>query len=571
MRLLRQSRASRCGHAGRWAAVVSLACLLVPACTPTQYADQADRTAYGLIGEKQLIALGQQSPFTIDYRPVPAGAAAKPAKMLLAGEPIPIGTGTPRGLTLNECLLVAARNSRGFQAEKEDLYIEALALGNMRNDWSLVDGALTAEGERVGNVGRNTSTWASEGAAELSFVQQLATGGALSLAMGLDFATAFMNIRDTTFGSMIEANFTQPLLRGAWRGFAYEDLYRAERDLAIAVLSYRRSTQTFAVGIATEYYQVLQQRDRLGIEQQSLRNFEQTYKFVKAQVEGGMLSRVQADQAEQNVLAARSRVEAARQTYEDRLDAFKLTLGIPIAANVELDQDEFTRLKPLAIPHDLATSERTALRTRPDVLTRYAALRDRKRDVEIAADAFNPQLDVMLAASVTGREPRQPFKLQTHHPTYTAGFDFSYPLNQVDNRDAYRNAVINQQRARRDLDEFLDTVRQEVRTAYRSLLAGRRNHQIQTAAVELAVRRLKLVRVEQKEGLASTRDVLEAEDDWRNSRNALTAALVNYVTTRLRFLATLGMISVDGQGRFHERQQPEYIDRFRGDAPAPGQ
>jgi outer membrane protein TolC len=321
------------------------------------------------------------------------------------------------------------------------------------------------------------------------------------------------------------------------------------------------------VDVAVAYYQVLQQRDRLAIEQQSLRNFEQTFKLVKAQVDGGMLSRVQADQAEQNVLAAQSRVEGARQTYEDRLDGFKLTLGIPIAANIELDQAELAKLTPLAIPFDLPTSERTALRTRPDVLTSHAALRDRKRDVEMAADAFNPQLDVMLAVSVIGRQPRQPFKLQTHHPTYTAGLDFSYPLDQVDNRDAYRNALIAEQRARRDLDEFLDTVRREVRSSYRSLLASKRNYEIQTAAVKLAVRRLKLVRVEQKEGLASTRDVLEAEDDWRNSRNAVTGALVNYVTTRLRFLATLGMVSVDEQGRYNERREPEYIDRFRGDAP----
>lgn len=54
----------------------------------------------------------------------------------------------------------------------------------------------------------------------------------------------------------------------------------------------------------------------------------------------------------------------------------------------------------------------------------------------------------------------------------------------------------------------------------------------------------------------------------RNSKNALTTALVNYVTTRLRFLATLGMIEVDEQGRFNERAKPEYLDRYRGDAPS---
>ena len=105
----------------------------------------------------------------------------------------------------------------------------------------------------------------------------------------------------------------------------------------------------------------------------------------------------------------------------------------------------------------------------------------------------------------------------------------------------------------------------------RSLVQSKRTYDIQTAAVKLAVRRIKLARLEQKEGLASTRDVLEAEDALRNSRNALTAALVNYVTTRLRFLATLGLIAVDAQGRFHERPKPLYLNRYRGDAPPIGQ
>ena len=549
------------------AAMVLIACAFTGACTPKQYANRADRAAYGLIEEKQLVALGAEQVFTIDYAPFPAGARSTGSKMMLRGKPIPVGTGTARQLSLEDCLLVAARNSRTFQNEKETLYIQALSLANMRHDWSLIDGALATEATRTGVVGRNTSTWAGSGAAELSFTQQLATGGALSLAMGLDFVTAFMNIRDTTFGSLIQANFTQPLLRGAWRGFAYEDLYRAERDLGISVLDYQRFTQTFAIDIAVAYYNVLQQHDRLDIEAESLRNSEQTFKFVKAQVDGGMISRVQADQAEQNVLAAQSRVEVARRDYQDGLEAFKIRLGLPITANVELVQDELARLKPLPIPLDLPTSERTALRTRPDVLSNYAALRDAKRDVEIAADAFNPQLDVLLGVTMTGVAPREPFKLQTKHPTYTAGLDFSYGIDQTDNRDGYRAAIIGEQRATRDLDQFLDTVRQQVRSSYRSLLVSKRNFEIQTAAVKLAVRRIRLVRVEQKEGLASTRDVLEAEDALRNSRNNLTASLVNYVTTRLQFLATLGMISVDERGRFHERKEPETFDRFRGDAP----
>jgi len=187
--------------------------------------------------------------------------------------------------------------------------------------------------------------------------------------------------------------------------------------------------------------------------------------------------------------------------------------------------------------------------------------------VEIAADAFNPQLDLVLGVTAAGTAPRKPFRVRTDKHVQTASLELDYSLDQTNNRDAYRGALIAHARARRNLDEFLDRVQLDVRQAYRSLVQSRNTYRIQKTSVALATRRTKLALQEQKEGLASTRDVLEAEDALRTSKIALTNALVSYVTTRLEFLATLGMISVDAEGRFHERRDPFYLDKYRGDAP----
>ena len=92
----------------------------------------------------------------------------------------------------------------------------------------------------------------------------------LSLAATLNYATAFLGSDSTPIGSLLEANFTQPLLRGAWRGLAYEDQYRLERDFIFRVFDYERFTQTFGAGIFSQYYSVLQQRDRLANEQANI-------------------------------------------------------------------------------------------------------------------------------------------------------------------------------------------------------------------------------------------------------------------------------------------------------------
>ena len=547
---------------GRKAAAVLVGAVVLSATGCTKFfADKADKAAYGVISQKQRLALGQKRAFNIEYDPViPDTGELGPEPTLLRGRTIPTGSARPRVLSLSECLEIAVRNSRSYQTSKETLYVSALALANMRHDWSLVSGDISAEAdwEATGRGGETTKSGSGE--MNLSFAQQFANGGVLTLAVGLDVATTFLGIKGTTFGSLIEANLTQPLWQGAWRGFAYEDLYRAERDFAYAILEYERLTQTFATDIATKYYSVLQRRDTLNNDLENLRRLNETFKFTRAQVEAGMISRVQADQAEQNVLNSSANVERSRQGYRDTLDEFKLTLGLPIIAAIELDQHELTQLSLLTIPFGEAQAIDVAMRARPDVLIQRATIRDAARDVEIAADQFNPRVDLILDVSAPGTAPRQPFRTQFYRHTRSAGITFDYSLDQTDNRDDYRNAMIDLEKSRRDLSEFLDTVKLDVRSSYRTLLQSRKTYEIQKTAVELAVRRAKLVRREQKENLASTRDVLEAEDALRQSRNSKTAALVSYTTTRLNFLARLGMISVGPRGSIHERNRPFSFD-----------
>ncbi|KPK85280.1 MAG: hypothetical protein AMJ81_03870 [Phycisphaerae bacterium SM23_33] len=541
--------------------------LFAAGCTPAQYARQADGAAYGLVKEKQVLALGEGRAFDITYRPFRAGEAKDlPQEILLRGKPIPVGEESPRTLSLDECLEIAVRNGRRFQTRKEQLYTQALELASLRHDWSLVSGNLSSDASYRRNE-EGITIWDGSGQANLSFAQRFATGGVATLAAGLDFATDFLGIKSTTFGSFLEANLTQPLWRGAWRGFAYEGLYRAERDLALGVLDYDRFTQTLAVDTAAAYYRVLQQGDELENETENLKRLEQTAKLVKAKADAGIVSPVEADLAGQDVLVAQARIEVARQGFQNAMDEFKLGLGLPIAASVELDKQELERLEPLPFPFEVGKAIEVAFRARPDVLTRYAALRDAGRDVEIAADAFNPQLDLALGISALGRPPRRPFEVQFHRRVQTAELSFDYSLDQTDNRDNFRRTVIAHERARRELEEFMDNVRLEVRRSYRALVQSKNTYEIQKTSVAQATRRVKLVMLEQKVGRAATRDVLEAEESLRSSKIARTGALVDYVTTRLKFLATLGMISVDEQGRFHERKQPSYLDRYRGDAP----
>ena len=548
---------------------LTIACLgtVLPGCTPEQYARQADRAAYGALTEGQRVALGRKHDFTVDYRPLPMEGQAGGGAILLNGKEIPMGDADPVVVNLSDCLKVAFRNSRGFQTRKESLFSSALALANSRRAWngSEYGGSLDASASHTKvHDGAETNAGAAGGSATLT--QRFFQGGVLLLGASLDLATDFVGGSDTTIGSLLEGSFTQPLLRGAWRGLAYEDQYRRERDFVFNVFAYERFTQTFAADIVTRYYAVLRQRDQLENERESIRRLEATVKETKVKVDGGQVSRIQLDQAEQNLINAQIRFQRNMQDYEDALDGFKLFLGLPVPASIAVDYpgdlEMLTKVGPRPIPFEEAEAVEVALSVRPDVLTQRASLRDAERDVEIAADDFNPRLDVEVGLSVPSKEDRTFWELQAHRHTRSVGVTFNYPIDQTDNRDAYRNALIAHDRARRDYEEFIDNVRLDVRQSYRSLVQSKRSYELQVENVKLARRRLRLAVLEQQHGLASARDRLEAEDALRNAQNGLTAALVQYTTTRLEFLAQLGMIWVDDEGQVHERRDPFKFDRL---------
>ena len=536
-------------------------------CAPAWYARWADKDAQKALAGARASALGGPGRFDLTYRPF-APTAQTPDEIVIGDKTLSVGRGKPQVLTLDQCLEIAFRNSRTFQNRREALYTSALAVASGRQSWNFPElgGDLDAEMSET-RVRKGDTTEAGQADGGPTFTQRLITGGVIVLGATIDMATDFLGSDGLTVGSLLDLNITQPLLAGAWTGEVYEGQYRRERDLLFTVFDYERFTQTFAVGIVDDYYAVLELRDQMANEAAHIERLKDTLSLTKILADGGQVSRIQQDQAEQNLLNAEVRYERTKQTYLNALDDFKLTLGLPVRARLEPDYpgalEALGKAGPGPIPVEEDQAIEVALTVRPDVLTERADVRDAERDVRFAADAFLPELDLEVDLSATGEDPRDAHKIRFDRRTQVNRLSFRYELNQVDNRDDYREAMIALERAKRDLAEFEDEVRNDVRRDYRTLRQSRRSYELQVRNVEIAKRRNKLASLQQREGQASARDVLEAEEDLRDAQNGLTNALVSYTTTRLNFLAAMGMLSVDEKGKINELADPVRFERIR--------
>jgi outer membrane protein TolC len=244
------------------------------------------------------------------------------------------------------------------------------------------------------------------------------------------------------------------------------------------------------------------------------------------------------------------------ESYEAVLDDFKIELGLPTDALIELDEKEMQLLLQTGIVHpDIPENEavKTALHKRLDLLTANDRLADASRKVYVAKNDLLPYAELQFNYDVDTEGPRRYDNFRWDRENYSASADLELPLDRKAERNAYREALINADRAVRNASLREDTVKQEVRLAWRGLQQARESYQIQKRSLELAERRVESVSLLLQAGRASTRDLLEAQEALVNAQNSLLRALVDHTIARLELLRDMENLKITEKGIWEEQ------------------
>jgi len=583
---------------------------------------RADKVAAAIIEKYQHEALGRTEPFTIQtpaetlrrrllgIQNLPTAAPASmgcdridpiehwPEKDMpgRATDPstviAPWQSDQPLTLTLIEALQIGARNSREFQTQKEGVFLTALDLDLERDAFDntflgLLDSLLSTDQAGGGSVTGVENTF------ESSVTRRLKSGAVLSGRLIIDLAKLLSGDRGSSLGIFADTTVVIPLLRGAGKHIVTEPLTQAQRNVVYAIWTFERFKKTFAVQVASEYLSVLQQGDQVNNAAGNYRRLIGSSRRARRLNEAGRLEKIQVDQALQDELTARDRWIAARERYERSLDRFKLTLGLPTDARIELDAEELnilakstrevlgkTQTAVLDTSSDLSSNApielreptrhgagpleiesgaaiRLALEHRLDLATSKGLVLDAQRRVVVAADALKTGVSLTGTASAgerrgVGSADSANADLRPEHGFYSAGLALDLPWERTAERNAYRSSHIDLERSVRDLQEREDRVKLDVRDGLSDLFQGRESFVIQARAVELAQERVRSTKLFLDAGEAQIRDLLEANDDQVDAEDRLTAALVDYRIAELELQRDMGTLQVDHRGLWAE-------------------
>lgn len=462
-------------------------------------------------------------------------------------------------LSLDDALRVGAKNNRQFRRHKETVFVRALSLDSEEYAFSttfsgMILGALSGEPEIVKE---SVSAGGDSSLARRKFEQ----GAVMTGNAAVDIAKM---IRDDwhSFAWTGDITMSIPLMRGAGRDIVREPLTQAERNLVYSIWTFERYRQTFALSLAKAYFNVLKYYQNHLNSGDNVKRLEQNYSRAEMMFEAGRMDRIQTDQAKTDLLNARQTMITTKQSYQDALDNFKITLGLPPETPVELRAEELRaleeRMESLAAATDDALANYpmesealiSAVRSRRDLAVVRGESEDADRQVKIKADALRADLTVEGGASYNGnRHGGDPKRDTVQDSTDTrAKIKFSMPWDRRRERNQYRQALVSRDQAIREYTESEDNVKNEVRAGYRDLVAMRALYGNKVEAYRTACMRVEANDLFMQSGRSSMRDILEAESALLSARNALCSAVIDWWTSDLELRCAMGGLEIRRDG-----------------------
>jgi outer membrane protein TolC len=221
----------------------------------------------------------------------------------------------------------------------------------------------------------------------------------------------------------------------------------------------------------------------------------------------------------------------------------RVRLEIPVLTPVQLDPEEAFQI---------------ARENRLDWMNMRAALVDQWRQVEIAANRLKSDLSLIFDGNVTTTSNTLA-PLHNTMGSVRVGVQFDAPLTRRQERNAYRQALIAYQRARREYYVFEDRVRQVLRENLRAIELAQLQFELQRAGVLTAIGRVEQQRLElmrpprpgQEEftlGATTARDLVTALDALLRAQNEFLDGWVRYEVQRMVLDYNLGTMRLDENG-----------------------
>jgi outer membrane protein len=375
-----------------------------------------------------------------------------------------------------------------------------------------------------------------------------------------------VNIRNPQFSSGVTGNFTQPL----WRGFKIDSTSASLRPTLIAQkndeISLTSTTAATQANVRNAYWDLVYAIEAVGAAQNSFDLANRLIQDNQARVEIGTLAPIDVVSAQAEAASRRNQLVTAQATVRTAELALKRLIvsgtDDPLwTSSLNPVDRPPTTSEPINIEAALtrALSERTDLQQSKNNL----AISDINLQNQI--DATKPQLNLTanyglnglggpvfstsrVTDPITGISTTSSTLIQQSGyfdairnivgfdaPTWTLGATFAYPLGQSAQEATVARSKLSLEQTKVNLKALELQIATDVTNAAVTVQSALESVQATVAARELADKRLDAAQNKMAVGMATNYEVVQAQRDFADARNAELRAVLNYRKALVNF------------------------------------
>lgn len=467
-------------------------------------------------------------------------------------------------LSLRDAILLTVENNSNISMEETQIEAQKF---NLLSAYQTFDPSLqsslninrysTPSYSELQGVGASSSSIVNSlsQTGQITYTQTFTTGTSIqaSLSSSKSSTNSSYNYFNPYFNSTLNLQFTQPLLRNAGRFANTAQVVIARRSLAQSRSSFEAEVNDAILQVINQYWNAVQARGALDVQQKSLKLAETSYERDKRALELGALPPLDIYRSESEVAARKVQVIQAGYSLTQAEDALRMTIGA--------DQDIQYRLLEFNLteqPKPDGTLERVALEDalaqalsqRPELEMVKNALANDQTNIQLAHNQLRPDLSLTGFYQSSGLGGNQ-YDLTTGQLVSPGGFSSSMsqtfgfgspgyggtltltlPLRNRGGQARLGNALVSRTHDLYNSREIQEQITQDVSNAVHQLEVAELALEAGTVSFDLAQKSLASDQRKFELGAETNFFVLDSQTKLAQAELTLLQTQINYQVAR---------------------------------------
>jgi outer membrane protein TolC len=335
---------------------------------------------------------------------------------------------------------------------------------------------------------------------------------------------------DTAYGNTLRAGYNLDA-----SGSLKHTRQRASYALNAADLALENTKQAVKLQTTQAYYQLLECRNLVDVNQEAVDTLEEHLSNVNAQYRVGTVAKSDVLASEVQLANAQQSLVTAQNNYDIAMATLNNIIGLPSDTVLSVkDQLQYTAYPDLNLDNCTAY----ALDNRPDGIAADYEVEQSKEALAIAKAGHLPTVTAVVTRGLTGRDA---FK-EDITGQWAAGLTASW--NIFDNGQvgaSVEQAKAGLRAAEESAAATKETIQLNVREQFLSLQAAEKNIQTTSKAVEQAEEDYKIAQVRYSAGVDTNLSVMDAQEKLTSARTNYYTALYNYNTSKAALDKAMGI------------------------------